>query len=299
MYWSKKIMRLITVLIVLAGCVSLIAPRCIHAQEPASVATPLWDTLAGELPAIVKNTGRPYFVAADIIVPPGKTVVIEPGTILLFHTFSGLQVHGVLLARGRENAPILFSSENDGSHGGLTNPAPAPYDWNGITIYENALGTSFFFCNVTYSLFGINSLCSQICLKSCRFSQNGKAEFTVLGERQSVADAPFSWGEQTAAGVDKVHSRALAQKLVLRIGGFGLLAAGGAVGVWKTMDYPASRDKFNKLNDTASYINKKNPAIINEWNTAKTTVNRNSALMIGGYALAVIGAIGIGFSFAW
>jgi hypothetical protein len=291
-------MRQIWLQVVLTVWAGIMFPVSSHARQPAPIATPVWDTLSGELPEVVKNNGRPYFVAADIIVPPGKIVVIEPGTVLLFHTFAGLQVHGTLLARGRENAPILFSSENDAGHGGLANTAPAPYDWNGITIYENALGTLFYSCDVTYSLFGINSLCGQICLRSCRFSRNGRADYTVLGESQTITAAPFSWGEPTAAGIDKAHSRALARKVGLRIGGIGLLAAGGVVGVWKTLDYRTSRDRFDAF-DAINHENLKNPSIVHDWDSAHTAVNRDRALMIGGYALAVIGAGGIGFSFVW
>jgi hypothetical protein len=285
----------------------MLAPSGLNAQQTDSISTPAWDTLAGELPELVINNGKPYFVAADIIVPPGKTVVIEPGTILLFHTFTGLQVHGVLLARGSEEAPILFSSENDAAQGGLASPDPAPYDWNGITLYENALGTTFSHCSVTYSLFGINSLCDQVFLKNCRFNHNGKSDFTAMGERQNVGESPFSWGEQAeeaqpavvAASVDTVHSRTVGRKVGLRIVCIGLLGVGAAGGALEYSNYRASRARFDALNATDNRENLKNPSIIEEWNAAQKALSRDRGLMIGGVALAALGAIGFGISFVW
>jgi hypothetical protein len=303
-------MRPITILQLIVVYAFIMAPVCVKAQQSDSITSPVWDTLAGELPDLVKNNGRPYYIAADIIVPPGKTVTIEPGTVLLFHTFTGLQIHGVLLARGSENSPILFSSENDGRHGGLAGLEPAPYDWNGITIDEDALGTSFYYCTIAYSLFGINTLCGQIHLRRCSFPQNAKSEYTVQGYRQIVGDSPYSWGDHQkavsqattiASPPDITTSTTSVRKgnVGLRIVGIGLLTAGSAIGVWKTIDYLASRKRFDELNASGNRENLQNPSIVEDWNTAQTTVNRDSALMVGGFALAVLGAIGIGFSFAW
>ncbi len=55
------------------------------------------------------------------------------------------------------------------------------------------MGTTFQNCSVCYSLFGINSLTEYVTLAQCRFSQNGKSDFTVNGVKVDAAVQPFSY----------------------------------------------------------------------------------------------------------
>src|SRR5665647_3097029 len=64
--------------------------------------------LAGDLPKTVTADKSPYLVVADLFVPTGKTVVIEPGTVFLFKNFTGLHVRGTLIAKGTSIRPVVF-----------------------------------------------------------------------------------------------------------------------------------------------------------------------------------------------
>lgn len=66
-----------------------------------------------------------YLVAADVRVEAGVILTIEPGTILRFDAGTRLQVHGTLIARGTEAAPIRFESSR---------AEPRPGDWAGLEL---------------------------------------------------------------------------------------------------------------------------------------------------------------------
>jgi hypothetical protein len=150
-----------------------------------------FDTLTGQLRESLKKKERPYLVIGDIEVPPGATVVIEPGTIFLFKNFTTLHIHGTLLSRGTKEQPIVFSSENDTAYNRHSSLTPAAYDWNGITVYENGNGTSFRHCNIKYSLYGINSLTKSISVETCSFIQIGKVELTIEGSKYENLTSDF------------------------------------------------------------------------------------------------------------
>ncbi|MBI2477612.1 MAG: hypothetical protein HYV60_02880, partial [Planctomycetia bacterium] len=54
-------------------------------------------------------------IVGDVHVPAGKTLTIEPGTIVKFRTQQGddLLVDGTLLADGTAAQPIIFTSDRD------------------------------------------------------------------------------------------------------------------------------------------------------------------------------------------
>ncbi|MBD3419168.1 MAG: hypothetical protein GF398_03520 [Chitinivibrionales bacterium] len=263
-----------------------------------------YDTLAGNLPDLVEDNGKPYLVTADIVVPFGKTIIIEPGVVLLFKNFTGMQVHGTLQARGTPKTPIYFTSENDSARGSLSQVKPAPYDWNGITINENALGTTFEHCCIYYSLFGINSLAQFIRIKECRFFRNGKSNLVINGQREDTGDnEPFSLAAPSNVELpDEVSqsiSRKLATRMAFRISGATLLIGGGAFTAWKALSYQKSQARFDKLNDPDDPGNQNDPDIDDKWEDARKQKKEDLLATFAGSGAALIGAIGFGFSFMW
>lgn len=151
-----------------------------------------FDTISGELPSKVIDKGHPYLVIADIEVAPGNNVTIEPGVVFLFKNFTGLQVHGILLVKGTKDKPVIFTSENNQKYVPTSPMEAAPYDWNGITVHENASGTTLDWATIEYSLFGINSLTNYINIRNCYFKENGKTDLTISGEIIKPDQQPFT-----------------------------------------------------------------------------------------------------------
>lgn len=256
-------------------------------------ATTAFSTLSGELPEIVAASGSPYVVVGDIVVPPGRTVTIEPGTFLLFKNFTGVQVHGTLIANGTQELPIAFTSENDKKHGSVTETPPAPYDWNGITITENAVGTSFECCRIGYSLYGINALTEYFTVKDCLFRKNGKADVTIKGVKQEVVSGvPYSYEPLGEAPVLADEGGASPAKITIRTSSIAVFAVGCAVGIWQGVEYGNSNARFEELNDDSNAANLHNPNIIEDWDAARESRDTNVLGMILGFGGAALGAVG-------
>ena len=83
--------------------------------------------------------GIPYWVYADTGVNAGVTMTIDPGVVVKFDDDEAdLRISGRLVAEGRPDAPIVFTSAADDAYGGDTNSngqtPPRKGDWGGIQL---------------------------------------------------------------------------------------------------------------------------------------------------------------------
>jgi hypothetical protein len=140
----------------------------------------------GVLPDLIEK--GVYLITGDVFVSPGSTVSIQAGTVFLFKEFTGMHIQGALYAIGTENEPLVFTSANDSSY--IPNAAvkAAPFDWNGIDVYDGAIGTTLTYCRVQYSVYGIRSQTEYVKLENVRFSSNGKSDFSIKEDRKEVTD---------------------------------------------------------------------------------------------------------------
>jgi hypothetical protein len=236
------------------------------------------DTLTGPLPKLLRDIGKPYFVAADIEVPADQTVTIEAGVVLLFRDFSGLHVQGKLVALGTQTKPVVFTSEFDTLYNNVSASIPNPFDWNGIYIHSGGIGTSLEHCNVYYSVYGIKSDTKFIRISSSVLRDNGKGNFTLEGATIETTE-PFSYVlDMKDASVDGVPVDILRDPLakkrnVLRYTGLAVLVAGVAcTGYFSWQAYEAEQD-FEPLraNDDLNLRNYSNT----DWKKARDTRNEN------------------------
>ncbi len=260
-----------------------------------------FDTIAGDLPAVLVAKRRPYYVAGDIYVPQGKTVTISAGTIFCFKNFTSLHVMGALLAKGAKDRPIVFTSENDRDFNKKSSVDPAPYDWNGIYIHEDGIGTQLLYCAVLYSVDGISALTKFFKLSPCVFLHNGRANLTIQGAPQPVTDKPYEYSlsiNDAAAG--GVPPAALADpfassRKVIRVSGGAYIAA-GVVGITVYAIHLGSTQKaFSSISGTDKINLAANSS--QAWTNARTDRNRDVAGMIAGIGVAAIGSVGMFWSF--
>ncbi len=269
----------------------LVALALVLAANGGTGAESLVDTLAGPLPATIPNAGGPYLVVSDVSVTPGEVVTIEPGVALLFADFTALQVHGTLLARGAEDAPIVFTSDNDRRYLSEVESDAAPYDWNGITVMAGSGGSVFEHCEIGYSLYGVNSLTPQVRIVDCSFHANGKADFGIDGTQRKVGEEPFTY-DVARPGFEEPSKR----RPALAISSGVVLAAGLAVGVWRTVEFSGSSKRFSELNEvTEADLMSYNSA--QEWDEAREQRTVDLATLIAGYGLALLGGVGLVISF--
>ncbi|KAK5979759.1 hypothetical protein GCK32_017174 [Trichostrongylus colubriformis] len=93
------------------------------------------------LPDVYRNGSSPYEIPLDVVIPVGRTIVIEPGVLLRFADDAGFTVFGALIVNGTKTAPVTFE--------------PQTGRWKGIEIINATTPSKFVFANVTGSLLGI------------------------------------------------------------------------------------------------------------------------------------------------
>jgi hypothetical protein len=263
--------------------------------------TAAFDTIAGDLPPVLMAKKHPYYVAGDIYVPQGKTVAISAGTAFCFKNFTSLHIMGTLLAKGAKDAPIVFTSENDKDYNKESTVEAAPYDWNGIYIHEDGIGTQLVYCAVLYSVDGISASTKFFRLAPCVFLHNGRANLTIEGAPQPVTDQPYEYSlsinEVSAGGVPTAMLKdPFAQsRRVIRATGVLSLGVGCVAIVACGVHLGSTQKSFSSISSTDKTNLAKNSS--EAWTSSRTTRNRDVAGMIAGVGVAAIGAVGIFWSF--
>jgi hypothetical protein len=275
--------------------------------------------LSGELSGTL-TADKKYHVVGDVYVPPGSSVSIEAGTVVMFSEFTGLHVQGTLYARGSDTQPIIFTSQHDSSIIGSNTVPPAPFDWNGIDIYESAVGSELFYCNVRYSVYGIRSQTDYCKINSSIFTNNGKSDFTIKDIRKEVTPGvPYSYSPLQDAisnvsvetdikpspetipekPVDVTDKKQVSVgKQILRYAGLALGLGGGAYSAisYLTKYKPAEED-FKQISELDEQEMRTYTS--DDWSDARD--QRNSSLIhtVSGAAGAVLGILSFSLSFAF
>ena len=100
-------------------------------------------------------------VAAPAAVLPGAVLTVAPGTRVQFASGMGLEVKGKLIAAGKQESRIVFTSmERKG-----------PADWNEILL-EYATGSAVAHCLIEYATWGIHSHFTDLKVSDTVFSSN-------------------------------------------------------------------------------------------------------------------------------
>ncbi len=251
--------------------------------------------LVGDLPDTVRAEKGPYLINSDIYVPAGKSVVITAGTVLLFKNFTGLHVQGTLTVGGTMEKPVVFSSENDRRFNTEAAMNPNPYDWNGIFIHDDAIGTDIQNMEISYSVYGINTLTKFIRIINSQFHDNGRANLTIEGMPQTVTAGPFSYSlSRKNATVDGVPAKILSdpdsfKRNTYRFGGLAVFFIGSAFGAIYSIQTSSANDNLKAID-----ADRVNSLSVNHSDAMKK-LNNDMTGMIVGYAIGLLGA----FEFCW
>jgi len=276
--------------------------------------------LSGSLPESL--SAKSYLVVGDIFVSPGSSVSIEAGSVFLFESFTGMHVQGTVYVKGNEDKPVVFTSKNDKQYNLNSTVEAAPFDWNGIDIYESALGSSFDRCIIRFSVYGIRSQTEHFKVNNSIFGNNGKADMTIKGERQDVtSQVPFSYAlppvdesaklpqpqqiteisppkiDLPVPSIDSASQKRIGVQ-VLRYTGLALGVGAGAASVWYFIRrFQPSHDRLEELStidddEKWRYSSK-------DWESAEKERNRKLGLCIvgAGGALLGVGMFSISFAF--
>lgn len=280
--------------------------------------------LSGSLPELLK-ADKPYLVVGDVFVPPGSSVTIEAGTVFLFESFTGLHVQGTAYVKGDLDKPVIFTSKNDKQWNPDATVEAAPFDWNGIDLYETCVGTNFNQCIIRFSVYGIRSQTEHFKIVNSIFSNNGKADMTINGERQNItADSAFSYGvssvtksiplpepqqlakeppEKNIEPIAVVEKNITKQKTrigvqVLRYTSLAIGVGSGAAATWYYLKrFDKAQQKLEDLSDLDKQEKWLNSS--KDWEAAKKDRDQKLGLCISGASGAFLGIGFFALSFAF
>ncbi len=100
-------------------------------------------------------------ITGNVTVTSGATLTVEPGTRLLFSKGAGLRINGRIIASGKKDERITFTSFKGNAQG----------YWDEIFI-EHAKDGIFFNCDFEHATWGIHSHFTNLTIEKCRFSNN-------------------------------------------------------------------------------------------------------------------------------
>lgn len=274
-----------------------------NVQDSLPAARPAYDTIAGDLPPVLSAKARPYLVVADIYVPRGKTVTLEAGTILLFKNFTSLHVQGRLKATGTSDAPVVFTSENDSAYNRHASSPAAPFDWNGIYLHEDAIGSQLSHCRICYTVEGIVAMTKFFQLSPCVFRHNGRASLTIGGEVQEVGDKPYEYSlsltdpELEGVPIDILRDPRQVKRNAVRYTGLATFIGGCNLVALFAARMRVSLDRHKQLSSEAP----RNLAdhSEDEWEDSRKEKNRHLAGLLAGMSLLVGGGLCFGVSFSF
>ena len=255
--------------------------------------------LGGDLPKEISARKGPYLVTGDIYVPAGKTTTIESGTVFLFKNFTGLHVQGALEVKGTNDWPVVFTSECDQNFNPGSTLRANPYDWNGIYIHSDAIGTTMEHFEVLYSVYGINSQTKFIRLTAGGFHFNGRGNLTIEDKEYPVGNEPYSYSLSVKdAKVDGVPVKILAdpsakKRTIIRYSGIVLFFSGGILGVVENGQYNKDQQRFKEIQ--GDLVDYRTP----DFKAAQSKRNTSAFLTWLGYVIGAAGACGFSWSFTF
>lgn len=284
----------------------------------SEVSSKSFTSLSGSLPSRLTIAESPYLAEADIFVSPGTTVSIDSGVTVLFNNFTGLHVQGTLYVKGTKDNPVVFTSKNDPMYNQVGPVTAAPYDWNGVDVYESSIGTAFDNCIVQYSVYGIKSQTEHFKIQNSFFLQNGKSNVSVKENIFPAGTSAFSYSDPAiemsatneiiedttktiTSEVKKVpDSKASKRKVVkniLRYSGVLIAAGGIAAAAFEYRKYKDANDNFNTINQKNDYNMQTYTS--SDWEKANKKVNDETTLLgiFGGTGMLGLLMFGISFTF--
>jgi len=220
--------------------------------------------LSGEISGVISKEHSPYYVERDIVVPKDKSCVIEAGCVFLFREFTGIKVFGRLEVNGSGEQMVVFTSERDRSFNrdtaliNDTTPEPAAFDWNGMDILEQSVGSVISNAVFRYMVNGIYSRTKMVTINKCCFNFTGTVALRI---DEKIFDptpgTPVSVDGTRLAGVSVVPSTGMTppggdsfpkrHKKEIRIGCISLGIAGAVAGV--TFGCLAATDYYQATHD--------------------------------------------------
>lgn len=89
------------------------------------------NVLTGNVEGVLTKDKGPYLIQNTITIPAGKSLVIEPGTVVRVSNGASIQVQGTLETKGKAGSEVVFTGNKTSQSG----------SWSGIVFHPGSTGT--------------------------------------------------------------------------------------------------------------------------------------------------------------
>ena len=101
------------------------------------------------------NTDKPYLIYDSLVIARGATLNLQPGTRLLMHDSTAVDVYGRINAEGTIAKPVIFRGARTDRMFDYLFYDNMPSRWKGITIHQGSYNNKFINCDLHSGRWGV------------------------------------------------------------------------------------------------------------------------------------------------
>ncbi|MBI2577811.1 MAG: right-handed parallel beta-helix repeat-containing protein [Candidatus Wildermuthbacteria bacterium] len=154
---------------------------------------------------VLTELGSPYYTNLDIVIPQGKTLIIEPGATLAFYNKiqrPEIRVEGTLIAIGTPEKPVTLSYYTPADSNKLT------WRWCGIHFTPTSKNSRLEFFTLKHSSYEKNS---------CRQKHETPAGYGIWAEKTDITIKNSLFTEMTATAIYLEESNSIIENTTFLI----------------------------------------------------------------------------------
>ncbi len=144
---------------------------------------------------------RPYLIYDTLVVAPGVTLDVEPGTTLMFHSGGALKVYGKMNAVGTQEQPITLKCDRLDKVVSDIDFEIMSGQWGGVVFGQGSYGNHWEYVEVSGSEFGVQVVSSDpsqesLYMLNCNLHNSSEQVFTGWNAGVTAYGTVFSEAAQ-------------------------------------------------------------------------------------------------------